>query len=240
MCNSTTSASRTTCLDSSCPENHVNIGNNPTFELLKLNVYKSCRDVISNEPRKVVTLTSGLVVMCDTVTDGGGWTIFQRRVSGTVDFYRGWEEYKHGFGDYGIGEFYLGNENIFCLTSKSAHELRVDLVYNATYYVKYSNFQLLNEFQGYRLNVSGYSGNAGDSLTEHNAQMFTTYDRDNDAQGTVNCAETYLGAWWYKACHQSNLNGKWRDVTYGEGLNWLTLTGYYENVIFSEMKMRAV
>ncbi|XP_059169189.1 ficolin-2-like [Physella acuta] len=200
-------------------------------------VYTSCRDVNSDKPRKVVTLTSGLVVMCDTVTDGGGWTIFQRRVSGTVDFYRGWEEYKHGFGDYGIGEFYLGNENIFCLTSKAAHELRVDLVYNGTYYARYSSFKLSNESLGYKLSILNYTGNAGNSLTAENGRTFSTFDRDTDT-ASYNCAVSYKGAWWYSACHTSNLNGKWGSVNYGEGLNWKTLTEYSNNIIVSEMKMR--
>ncbi|KAK0065288.1 BpsFReD1, partial [Biomphalaria pfeifferi] len=51
-------------------------------------------------------------VMCDTKTDGGGWIIIQRRINGKVNFYRGWKEYRDGFGDYNIGEFHLGNENI--------------------------------------------------------------------------------------------------------------------------------
>ena len=31
--------------------------------------------------------------------DGGGWLVVQRRASKDVDFYRGWNDYKYGFGD---------------------------------------------------------------------------------------------------------------------------------------------
>ncbi|XP_059160599.1 ficolin-1-like [Physella acuta] len=83
-----------------------------------------CTGVNNSDPRHLLTLTSGLQVMCDTMTDGGEWTIFQRRVSGAVDFYRNWTEYKNGFGDFTSGNFYLGNENMYLLTSKNRIELR--------------------------------------------------------------------------------------------------------------------
>lgn len=48
--------------------------------------------------------------MCD-VKNGGGWTVIQRRVNANVDFYRGWCDYKNGFGSLG-GNFWLGLDRI--------------------------------------------------------------------------------------------------------------------------------
>ncbi|KAK6966007.1 BgMFREP16.1 [Biomphalaria glabrata] len=195
--------------------------------------------VSSPQARAIVTLSSGLEVMCDTKTDGGGWILIQRRINGKVDFYRDWNEYRDGFGDYNIGEFYLGNENIFKLTSTGQYDLRIDLEFkNKTYFAQYENFKVLSETENYKLEIGKYSGNATDSLSYHENMFFSTFDRDNDKKSVGNCAETYSGAWWYNACHQSNLNGKWGSTSPSVGLNWYLLTGYSSSVSFSEMKIK--
>lgn len=33
-------------------------------------------------------------VFCDMKTGGGGWTVLQHRRNGSVDFHRGWRDYK--------------------------------------------------------------------------------------------------------------------------------------------------
>ena len=65
-------------------------------------------------------------VFCDQKTAGGGWTVFQKRYGGTVDFFRAWDDYKRGFGNLN-GEFWLGLEKIRRLTACSSNKLRVDL-----------------------------------------------------------------------------------------------------------------
>ncbi|KAI8747660.1 BgiBFREP12.8 [Biomphalaria glabrata] len=199
----------------------------------------SCRDINSTQDRDIVRLSSGLKVMCDTKTDGGGWIIFQRRINGKVDFYRVWKEYRDGFGDYNIGEFYLGNENIFKLTSTEQYDLRIDLEFNhKKYFAQYKDFKILSETEKYKLQIGNYSGNATIDLSALNNMFFSTFDRDNDQFSNLNCAERNSGAWWYSYCHISNLNGQWGSTSDYKGMNWAQLTSLSNSVSFSEMKIR--
>ncbi|KAK3732804.1 hypothetical protein QZH41_017706, partial [Actinostola sp. cb2023] len=79
--------------------------------------------------------------------------------------------------------------------------------------------------------------NAGDSLSYHNNAQFSTLDSDNDYNTTGSCAEKYSGGWWYKDCHESNLNGKYSssngDVYH---IHWKTLNAAIKYV---EMKIKA-
>ena len=183
-------------------------------------------------------------VYCDMETDGGGWTIFQRRQDGSVDFFLGWQDYKDGFGDLN-GEFWLGLDKIHRLTTASGGQqttLRIDLGDHSgnKRYAKYSAFQVADSTTNYRLTVSGYSGDATDSFSRHNGRMFTTKDRDHDASG-LNCAILYQGAWWYENCHSSSLNGVYSStgsVPYSQGVSWRTWKGSSYSLKFTEMKIR--
>ena len=131
-------------------------------------------------------------VYCDMRTDGGGWTVFQRRQDGSVDFYRGWNAYKSGFGQL-TAEFWLGNDKIHRLTAAKPRSLRVEVEdwKGVRAYAKYGKFNIGDEQAKYRLQVGSYSGTAGDSLTtRHNNMAFSTKDRDS-----FYCAQGNRGAW---------------------------------------------
>ncbi|XP_060603192.1 fibrinogen-like protein 1 [Ruditapes philippinarum] len=185
---------------------------------------ESCVDLLRQFVSGIYQLNNGLKVYCDQTTDGGGWIVFQRREDGNVDFERTWDNYKTGFGDL-LYEFWLGNDNLHVLTEHGNHELRIDIedFEGNKAYAKYSHFKVHGEVDKYRLEVSGYSGNAGDSLSSHNKMAFSTVDRDNDPYNG-NCAKDYRGAWWYLlGCHYSNLNGFYYHGSgspHGKGVIW--------------------
>ena len=172
--------------------------------------------------------------------DGGGWTVFQRREDGSVDFYLNWADYVHGFGN-ASGEYWLGLSKVHRLANGSVStQLRVDLrdKDGLDAYAKYSTFYIGGSTTDYTLHVSGYSGTAGDSLTYHNLQKFSTKDNDND-QNSGNCAVTYSGAWWYNNCHYSNLNGLYTGQSL-KVVHWWHFRSNYYVLPFAEMKVRRV
>ena len=98
-------------------------------------------------------------VFCDQIEAGGGWTVFQKRLDGSVDFYRGWVDYKQGFGNL-TGEFWLGLDKINRLTSQSNNNLLVELedVEGNTAYAEYEAFAVSSEESKYRINFGSYTG----------------------------------------------------------------------------------
>ena len=72
---------------------------------------------------------------------------------------------------------------------------------------------------------------------------FTTRDRDNDVASDRNCADVYMGAWWYSACHLANLNGLYLagdHATAALGVNWEPYKGHYYSLKTTTMKIKPV
>lgn len=149
-------------------------------------------------------------VYCD-MSDGGGWTVIQRRSDGSENFNRGWNDYENGFGNFvqNNGEYWLGNKNINLLTIQGDYTLKIDLTdfEKNSSFAQYQSFKVGDKKSFYELNIGEYSGTAGDSLSgtfhpevqwwaSHQRMKFSTWDRDNDNyQG--NCAEEEQSGWWF-------------------------------------------
>uniref|UniRef100_A0AAQ4PVF3 Tenascin N n=1 Tax=Gasterosteus aculeatus aculeatus TaxID=481459 RepID=A0AAQ4PVF3_GASAC len=177
---------------------------------------------------------------CDMETDGGGWLVLQRRHSGKLDFMKRWRQYIAGFGNM-TDEFWIGLDKIYKLTNTSTqYELRFDLGLGAERaYAVYDSFKIAPVKQNFRITIGTYSGTAGDAMTYHQDQAWTTVDKDNDVTMS-NCALNHHGAWWYKNCHLANINGKWGDTRHSVGVNWKPWKGHLVSLDFTEMKIRAV
>nr|XP_033790710.1 angiopoietin-1 isoform X5 [Geotrypetes seraphini] len=189
-----------------------------------------------SEPKKVY---------CNMETAGGGWTIIQHREDGSVDFQRGWKEYKLGFGSPS-GEYWLGNEIIFAITSQRQYSLRIELMdwEGNRAYSLYDRFHIGNEKQNYRLYLKGHSGTAGkqSSLILHGAD-FSTKDADND-NCMCKCALMLTGGWWFDACGPSNLNGMYYSAGHNHGklngIKWHYFKGPSYSLRATTMMIRAL
>ena len=169
---------------------------------IKINgVYKVHQDILKT-----------IHVYCDQTTDGGGWTVFQRRADGSVNFFQDWENYKNGFGQL-QNEFWLENENIFTMVLQGlcprGNELRIEMINNKNVkrYAKYNHFNIGNAATKYMLHVSGFTGTVSpDGLHFHNSKRFSAYDNNNDKPG-YNTAIKYFGTWWFREDYHVHLNG---------------------------------
>ncbi|XP_078495684.1 microfibril-associated glycoprotein 4-like [Ciona intestinalis] len=175
---------------------------------------RNCQDLYEVGERKsgvyIVYLEGNeaeIKVFCDMETDGGGWTVFQRRTDGSLSFNRNWSEYTTGFGNLDA-EFWLGLDFLEFATEKGNFELRIDMTgcLNETKYAQYTSFKVGGP-PSYKLFLSGYKGSvAFNSFGSHNEYTFSTFDHKSSGD-TRNCAETYHAGWWFKDCSFANLNG---------------------------------
>ena len=84
------------------------------------------------------------------------------------------------------------------------------------------------------------TGTAADSLGLNNGVKFATQDVDNDLLSGGNCAQNLHGAWWFRACGYSHLNGEYLrggHNQYKKGIYWLHFKGPEYSYKVAEMKV---
>ncbi|XP_061478384.1 fibrinogen-like protein 1 [Rhineura floridana] len=212
------------------------------------NGYYRIRPRVDREP---------FLVFCD-MSDGGGWTVIQRRSNGKENFYRHWDDYKQGFGQFQSkdDEYWLGNDKIYDLLLGGENSLKIDLMdwHGERRYAIYDNFLINNETNNYQIGFGTFSGTAGDALSggsnfenQWSASLkgmpFSAPDRDNDRFRTGNCAEENKCGWWFNRCHAANLNGQYhRKGKYtgssDNGVVWSTWRGLWYSLKYTAMKIR--
>ena len=179
------------------------------------------------------------------------YTIFQRRIDGTQDFSKTYDEYRQGFGDT-TGEFWSGNSALHALTKAGTAKLRVGLCSGGSTscsssdptdmsdmskkfigvntYAVYDSFSVASDSDNFKISVSGFNDQdgstlPGDALAYHNGQPFSAINKDLSGN---NCVGQYDAGWWYasekRSCIHSNLNGKYSTNAVEKGWNDLTPT----------------
>ncbi|KAG1656697.1 Protein scabrous [Nymphon striatum] len=127
---------------------------------------------------KPIGMPEAVEVFCDMSeypTDTKRWTVIQKRIDGSENFDRNWQEYKEGFGNR-QNEYWIGNEALHYLTDQANYTLRIELwdISDNYSFADYEDFYVSDESTKYRLFISGYSGNATDAMEDHNRHAFST------------------------------------------------------------------
>ncbi|XP_050086202.1 angiopoietin-related protein 1-like [Anopheles aquasalis] len=188
---------------------------------------------------RVNTDSEPFKVYCEQQAYGGGWIVIQHRFNGSLDFYRGWKEFRDGFGDLD-NEFWLGLEKIHQLTTARKHELIVELKdFDGEYKrARYEAIEIGNEREEYVLNLGLYHGTAGHGMWLNKGMKFSTKDRDNDEDSDAHCAQIHEGGWWYKACTDANLNGRYLNAKNDKSMFWYDFDDNNQGLAYSRMMIR--
>ncbi|XP_060567852.1 angiopoietin-2-like [Ruditapes philippinarum] len=172
-------------------------------------------------------------VVCDMETDGGGWTVFQRRFTGALDFAQTFAAYKSGFGNLN-DEFWLGLDYVQEMAAYGETDLRLDVkaLDGTDLYELFHNFSL-SPGPDYRLSIEPGTGSIGDDpkhgLSYHHGSAFSTLDHD---VSPGHCPNYQKGGWWYKSCGYINLNAH-----HGMKMFYTTSNGY-ESLKETRMMLR--
>ena len=142
-----------------------------------------------------------MTVYCDFTTNGGGWTVIQRRNKGQTVFPVSVGAYKNNFGPVD-GEFWLGNENINRL---GAGQMLAIVHINSTsvIYDLYNNFEVRPSSL---LDVSSRSGMMPQGFLNTYGVGPLVFVAPKGSPSP--CVKPSDGGWWFHSdsCDGENLN----------------------------------
>ena len=71
---------------------------------------------------------------------------------------------------------------------------------------------------------------------------FSTRDQDHDTWDDGQCTQIHSGAWWYRSCMSSNLNGLYMGLSVidDKGMGWNHWENNWKVLKKSEMKIRRI
>ena len=72
----------------------------------------------------------------------------------------------------------------------------------------------------------------------HNGVQFSTYDADHDDANDTNCAQKWLGGWWYNQCFYAKFTGIYGEtVGMFAGVAWENWLGEKKFLQYADMKI---
>ena len=146
-----------------------------------------------------------MTVFCDFSTNGGGWTVIQRRNMGATLFPSSLTSYENGFGPVD-GEFWLGNRKTHRLGVGQmlaiVHENSSSVMYDL-----YDSFYVQGDAQ---LDVRNRSGTLPKALFNTQSDLALLFVLPNRSPSDPHCMKEADGGWWFREgdCTGNNLNAK--------------------------------
>ncbi|XP_048390999.2 fibrinogen-like protein 1-like protein [Stegostoma tigrinum] len=154
-----------------------------------------------------------LVVYCFMDAPGKGWVMLQHVTKNSnISFATNWDTYKRTFGNM-EDEHWLGNEYIHWITQQARYEVKF-LIDSGVEKVAidYASFNVENESNNYKLRLGAPIGVSQTekhlAINKNDNMMFSTFDKDNDRDGTQNCAAVDGGGWWFNHCTSVIFNNR--------------------------------
>ncbi|XP_062904601.1 fibrinogen-like protein 1-like protein [Mobula hypostoma] len=156
--------------------------------------------------------SSPLLVYCDMENENGGWILVQRFVKGsTLSVQKTWSEYETTFGDVN-SNYWLGVTYLHQITEQQRYEVKFIFEHGKdSDEVKFDGFNVDGSANNFALRLGAPVNNITSyhkKLLHIDNMMFSTRDKDNDGNPTVNCAEVYGGGWWFNNCPSVTSNNQ--------------------------------